>query len=686
MSKAKRISVLLAAVCLMLSACGQHPVLSEQTTAATQIQTPQSTETVPTEAEEITQPTEKETEPVLPETEPSEETFVRVTDYLPDIEVELKYATGDNFTGKVIYTFDACYLRYGTVKKLMAVQESLRERGLGLKIWDGYRPISAQFSLWEVCPDPTYVANPQTGYSSHSRGNTVDLTLVDADGKELTMPTGFDSFSTLADRDYSDCPEEARENALLLQNIMEEKGFAGYFGEWWHFSDTVKYDVERVFDPGLVARRYAKCEEFISLRTEPDTSADVITRIPVGGEFTLLGYTGDFSMVEYRGQVGYVLTSYTSATPVEQLPPNLWKPNCEEYITLRKSKGGDALTRIPLGEAFALLGWEEAYALVEYRGQQGYVLSSYIQPSRENWFFQCLDTVEPTAVYSYEQLMEDAQVLEKTYPDKVNLDAIGTSELGRVIPVLRIGDPEAAYQVLVQGAIHGREHMTAWLLMAMADYWMENGFRENQDVCFHVIPMVNPDGVTVSQSGQLEGDQQSIYEDDLQNGYTGDGIDDYTALWKANGVGVDLNRNFPAGWELATERTGPSAMLFRGEEPFCAAETKALRDYTLANAFDATVSYHASGCVIYWEYGTRQPVNDRSLSLAKQLQTVTGYLPQGSEGIDGAGYKDWVMEELGIPSVTVEIGTSMAPLAERELYATFARNMDVFAAVSQWLR
>lgn len=693
MNKAKRISVLLAAVCLMLSACGQHPVLSEQseqTTAPAQSETTQPIETARpetalTEAEETTQPTIAQTEPVLPETEPSEETFVRMTDFLPDIVVELKYATGDNFTGKVIYPFDTCYLRYGTVKKLMAVQESLRERGLGLKIWDGFRPVSAQFALWEACPDPTYVANPETGYSSHSRGNTVDLTLVDADGKELTMPTGFDSFSSLADRDYSDCPEEARENALLLQNIMEEKGFTGYFGEWWHFSDTVKYDVERVFDPALVAPRYARCEEFISLRTEPDTSAEVITRIPVGGEFTLLGYTGDFSMVEYRGQVGYVLTSYTSATPVEQSAPDLWTPNCEEYITLRKSKGGETLTRIPLGEEFVLLGWEEAYALVEYRGQQGYVLTSYIQPSRENWFYECLDTVVPTAVYSCEQLMKDAQALEKANPDKVNLDAIGTSELGRMIPVLRIGDPEAAHQVLVQGAIHGREHMTAWLLMAMADYWMENGLRETPDVCFHVIPMVNPDGVTLSQSGQLDEDQQSIYERDLQNGYTGDGAADYAALWKANGVGVDLNRNFPAGWELAVERTGPSAMLFRGEEPFSAAETKALRDYTLAYAFDATVSYHASGCVIYWEYGTRQPVNDRALSLAKQLQTVTGYLPQGSEGIDGAGYKDWVMEELGIPSVTVEIGASMAPLAERELYATFARNRDVFSAVAQWL-
>lgn len=93
---------------------------------------------------------------------------------------------------------------------------------------------------------------------------------------------------------------------------MEKHGFAGYFGEWWHFSDTEKYEVERVFDPALVSSWYAECEEFISLRTEPSTSADVITRIPVNGEFTLLGYTGDFSMVSYHGLVGYVLTSYTA--------------------------------------------------------------------------------------------------------------------------------------------------------------------------------------------------------------------------------------------------------------------------------------------------------------------------------------------------------------------------------------
>lgn len=204
---------------------------------------PLHTEIRETGAETVVPETEPPTEP------PEDEALVLVADYIPDIQVELKYATADNFTGQVIYDFQQVYLRYGTVKKLMAVQTSLAEAGLGLKIWDGYRPVSAQYQLWEVCPDPTYVANPETGYSNHSRGSAVDVTLVDSSGTELTMPTGFDDFSALADRDYSDCPEEAAENALLLQTIMEKYGFQGYFGEWWHFADSVEYPVEEDFQP-----------------------------------------------------------------------------------------------------------------------------------------------------------------------------------------------------------------------------------------------------------------------------------------------------------------------------------------------------------------------------------------------------------------------------------------------------
>ena len=178
-----------------------------------------------------------------------EEKFVCVKDYIPDIVEDLKYATTDNFTGQKIYDFTKAYLRYGTMKKLEKAQNMARERGMVLKIWDAYRPVAAQFDLWNICPDPVYVADPNQGYSSHSRGNTVDITLVYENGIPVEMPTDFDDFSPLADRDYSDCPEAAAQNAQLLENIMTECGFEPYWGEWWHFSDEESYEVEKEFEP-----------------------------------------------------------------------------------------------------------------------------------------------------------------------------------------------------------------------------------------------------------------------------------------------------------------------------------------------------------------------------------------------------------------------------------------------------
>lgn len=186
---------------------------------------------------------------ISPSPEPLDIDFVCVSDYIPSIYVELKYATADNFTGQVIYDFTAAYLRYGTVKKLVKVQDYLIKQGFSLKIWDAYRPVEAQFNLWEVCPDPQYVANPNKGYSSHSRGNTIDVTLVYLDGTEVLMPTGFDDFSKLADRDYSDNDAASADNALILETVMLNNGFTAYSGEWWHYSDTTSFLVEEAFTP-----------------------------------------------------------------------------------------------------------------------------------------------------------------------------------------------------------------------------------------------------------------------------------------------------------------------------------------------------------------------------------------------------------------------------------------------------
>ena len=189
-----------------------------------------------------------EAEP-LPELEPDPVDLVAVADYIPGIYTELRYASDNNFTHQVIYSFSDAYLRYGTVQKLASAQESLEQAGYSLLIWDAFRPVSAQFKLWEVCPDPAYVANPEKGYSSHSRGNTVDITLVTLDGEPVEMPSDFDDFTAMADRDYSDVSEEAAANARLLEETMMAAGFKPYSAEWWHYSDTTSYPVDEAFIP-----------------------------------------------------------------------------------------------------------------------------------------------------------------------------------------------------------------------------------------------------------------------------------------------------------------------------------------------------------------------------------------------------------------------------------------------------
>lgn len=246
----------------------------------------------------------------MPKREKSD--FVRVRDYIPDIVTDLKYATANNFTGAVIYDFTDVYLRYSTVLKLMDVQEELRQQGLRLKIWDGFRPLEAQWSLWYAKPDPNVVSNPATGHNSHSRGNTVDVTLVDAEGREIEMPTGFDEFSPFADRDYSDCTVTAANNATLLQTVMEKHGFTGLQSEWWHFSENQEYDIEKIFDPGEISLWRAECNEYINLREAPNVQAKSIQIIPDNDQFKVLGWVDRFAYIEYKDIRGYVNADYIS--------------------------------------------------------------------------------------------------------------------------------------------------------------------------------------------------------------------------------------------------------------------------------------------------------------------------------------------------------------------------------------
>ncbi len=220
-----------------MTACGQKKNVTTDDVSEKEMANIQETAAQEVTAQEII------TQEITTEKEPEDDEYVLVNKYIPDIYVELMYATDNNFTGVRIYDFTDAYLRYGTVKKLANVQKELKEQGYSLKIWDAYRPFEAQQKLWEVYPDPNYVANPADGMKKHNLGGTVDITMVAADGSIIPMPTEFDDFSLKADRNYSDIEdEEAVKNVMILQNAMENNGFTGYQGEWWDYSDTVEYE------------------------------------------------------------------------------------------------------------------------------------------------------------------------------------------------------------------------------------------------------------------------------------------------------------------------------------------------------------------------------------------------------------------------------------------------------------
>ncbi|MBQ8748614.1 MAG: hypothetical protein IJZ14_02265 [Oscillospiraceae bacterium] len=369
----------------------------------------------------------------------------------------------------------------------------------------------------------------------------------------------------------------------------------------------------------------------------------------------------------------------------EEERQRLWTPLCESFIYLRDLDMTTILCQVPLGAELLLHKWQGKFALVTYNGRQGYVTANYIKPLDTEYFTKRLTVLSPTAQYTYDQMVADMAALQAAYPDSVTVSGIGESELGRNIPVMLVGNPQAPNHVLLQGVMHAREHFTAWLLMAIIDHSLSAKLLSD-NVCYHVIPMSNPDGVCISQSQTLNDSQTEIYQRDIACGYTGYDSKTYAQKWKANALGVDLNRNFPSGWENSLERPLPSSERFRGDSPLCAAESKALANYTQSRHFSATFSFHSHGSVLYYAYGSKQPVNDLSYSLALAVQQPTGYRPIGGyDGTSGAGYKDWAIDALEIPSITVEIGSNSTPLENRDLYNTFARFENFIPAINQWL-
>ncbi|HEX8562138.1 MAG TPA: M15 family metallopeptidase [Flavobacterium sp.] len=165
----------------------------------------------------------------------SDTTFVNLRDFSTDFIYDMRYARTDNFLNAQVYECAECYLRYKTVKALLAASKKAVAKGYQIALFDCYRPTDIQKKMWKIVPNPIYVADPAKG-SIHNRGGAVDITLVDATGKAIDMGTDFDHFGPEAAHSYIKLSEQQLNNRKTLSEIMTASGFTIFESEWWHYN------------------------------------------------------------------------------------------------------------------------------------------------------------------------------------------------------------------------------------------------------------------------------------------------------------------------------------------------------------------------------------------------------------------------------------------------------------------
>lgn len=170
--------------------------------------------------------------------------FVKLAALDSTFQYDMRYATSNNFLKEKVYECDDCLIRKEVALSLINANNYFKSIGYQIKFFDCYRPLDVQKKMWEVLPNPTYVANPAYG-SIHNRGGAVDITLVKLTGEELDMGTGFDHFGKEAHHAYEDLSAEVLANRKLLKDGMSKSGFTPIRSEWWHynFGTAKKYDV-----------------------------------------------------------------------------------------------------------------------------------------------------------------------------------------------------------------------------------------------------------------------------------------------------------------------------------------------------------------------------------------------------------------------------------------------------------
>ena len=299
--------------------------------------------------------------------------------------------------------------------------------------------------------------------------------------------------------------------------------------------------------------------------------------------------------------------------------------------------------------------------------------------------------------YTYNEMKKDIVLLTKKYGEYLSYEVGGKSWDNRNLYVLTLGNPNAKKTVIVQASIHGREYMTAQLVMKQVEFYCRNYYTGTykgtyfselfEKVCFKIVPMSNPDGVSISQFGatairnaKLRANIQRMCRK------YGRGSRSYYTRWKANARGIDLNRNFDQYWKLlSTSIHAPCASGFKGYSPVSEKESKFLVRLANKEKPSAVLSYHAMGQIIYWNFGQRGSLRTKELQLLNVVRGQTGYRPVGGafSRHHSTGYGDWIAVSKKTPTTTIEIGSVACPLPSSQFPGTWSRNRLIFAATAK---
>ncbi len=272
-------------------------------------------------------------------------------------------------------------------------------------------------------------------------------------------------------------------------------------------------------------------------------------------------------------------------------------------------------------------------------------------------------------MFRYQDLLKEVEMFSR---HGVETGVVGETELKQYIPYIFVGNKNGNYMI-VQGAMHAREHLTALVTVCLAKYLVKNSDLPI-DGGIYFVPMTNPDGVRLCQEGVgFVADKER-----KSNLLKINGGSDFS-LWKANADGVDLNVNFDAHWGEGVQNSYyRSAGNYVGKAPFSAAETRVLKEFTERIKPVVTVSYHLKGEEIYWEFGQKAHRRFRDKRYAEAISRYTGYPLVTLKGSVG-GYKDWCIERFKIPAYTIEVGNDRFehPFPYSQLSVIVQQNEDL---------